>query len=74
MVRQTAQPRGEDQEREAQDAPTTTESSGSQPKPRKNSFPDSPSLDPLAQFSWYHGSIPREEAQCRLEQSGANDG
>lgn len=35
---------------------------------------DAPPLDSLSQYPWYHGSIPREEAIRRLEQSGARDG
>ena len=74
MVRQTAQPQGEDSQQEAQDTPVTAESSGPPSKPQTQSSPSSPLLDPLAQFAWYHGFIPREEAQYRLEQNGANDG
>ena len=74
MVRQTAQTYAEESQQEAQNGATAaTQSSESSPKPRTQSS-SSPLLDPLAQFAWYHGSIPREEAQCRLEQSGANDG
>ena len=35
---------------------------------------EAPPLDSLSQYPWYHGSIPREEAIRRLEQSGARDG
>lgn len=75
MVRQTAQPRGEEMEQEVQDGPAAAESAEIPPQPQTHqSSPSSPLLDPLAQFDWYHGSIPREEAQYRLEQNGANDG
>ena len=77
LVRHTVQPLGEDSQQEAEGTPAAAaaaESSESPAKPHAHPSPSSPLLDPLAQFTWYHGSIPREEAQYRLEQSGAIDG
>lgn len=36
--------------------------------------PSPPLLQPLTQFPWYHGAIPRDEAVRRLEQMGCRDG
>lgn len=81
MVRRTALPHHEEEQQpaeqqqvEAQDTPIAIEFSKLPPKPQSRSPPSSPLLNPLAEFPWYHGTIPREEAQYRLEQMGSNDG